>query len=156
MTDAKKPSIKEKLFLIFTLQTSFLIDIFLSTKVSPTTHNVWKSQKKSHSIMRAKRAKLTFSSKNINFDKFLKTWSLRSNSYTRQVTFNKTTKIKWDILDDFHTLCDYEKFGLTDFLVVVSIWRLVFSVDFGTAITLRYRVKAVLVVCHSSEMIFVY
>ena len=61
-------------------------------------HNVWKSQKKSHSTWRAKRATFAFLAyksslkmpKIVNFDEFLKSWSLRSNSVTRQVNFNWT------------------------------------------------------------------
>ena len=48
----------------------------------------------------------------VHFGEFLKTWSLRSNSVTRQVSFNNTKlvenakikKLKCDILDDFQTL----------------------------------------------------
>ena len=62
------------------------------------TNGVWKSQKKSHSTLRAKRATFTFRvnkswlkmSKMVHFGEFLKTWSLRSNSVTRQVSFNRT------------------------------------------------------------------
>ena len=47
----------------------------------------------------------------VNFDEFLKTWNLRSNSVTRQVIFNRTKmvknakieKLKRDILGDFQT-----------------------------------------------------
>ena len=55
-------------------------------------HGVWKSQKKSHSTLRAKRATFTFCvdkkfikkvPKMVNFGEFLKTWSLRSNSVTK-------------------------------------------------------------------------
>ena len=61
-------------------------------------HGVWKSQKKSHSTLRAKRATFTFwmdkswlkMPKVVHFVEFLKTWSLRSNSVTRQVSFNRT------------------------------------------------------------------
>ena len=61
-------------------------------------HGVWKSQKKSHSTLRAKRATFTFwldkswlkMPKMVQFGEFLKTYSLRSNSATRQVTFNMT------------------------------------------------------------------
>ena len=61
-------------------------------------HGVWKSQKKYHSTLRAKRATFTFwvdeswlkMPKMVYFGEFLKTWSLRSNSVTRQVTFNRT------------------------------------------------------------------
>ena len=57
-----------------------------------------KSQGKSHSTLRAKRATFTFwmdkSSlkmlKMVNFSEFLKTWSLQSNSVTRQVNINRT------------------------------------------------------------------
>ena len=62
-------------------------------------HSVWKSQKKSHSTaLRAKRATFTFwvdkrwlkVPKMVHFGEFLKTWSLRSNSVTRQVNFIRT------------------------------------------------------------------
>ena len=61
-------------------------------------HSVWKSQNKSHSTLRAKRATFTFwvdkswlkMPKMVHFCEFLKTWSLRSNSVTRQVSFNRT------------------------------------------------------------------
>ena len=59
---------------------------------------VWKSQKKSNSTLRAKRATFTFwvdksllkMPKMVDFGEFLKIWSLRSNSVTRQVSFNRT------------------------------------------------------------------
>ena len=65
-------------------------------------HSVWKSQKKSHSTLRAKRATFTFwvdnssskMPKMVNFGDFLKTWNLRSNSVTRQVTFNRTKIVR--------------------------------------------------------------
>ena len=50
-------------------------------------------RKKSHSTLRAKRATFTFYleiPKMVHFAEFLKTWSLRSNSVTRQVSFNRT------------------------------------------------------------------
>ena len=61
-------------------------------------HGVWKSQKKSHSTLQAKRATFSFwvdkselkMPKMVHFGEFLKTWSLRSNSVTRQVSFNRT------------------------------------------------------------------
>ena len=46
----------------------------------------------------------------VNFGNFLKTWSLRSNSVTRQITFKmhkkiaQVEKLKCDILRDFQTL----------------------------------------------------
>ena len=48
-----------------------------------------------------------------HFGEFLKTWSLRSNSATRQASFNRTKlvenakiqKFKWDILGDFQMIC---------------------------------------------------
>ena len=57
-----------------------------------------KITEKSHSILRAKRATFTFwvdknslkMPKMVHFDEFLKTWSLRSKSVTRQVCFNRT------------------------------------------------------------------
>ena len=59
------------------------------------THGVWKSQKKPHSTLRAKRTTFTFwvdksLLKMVQFGEFLKTWSLRSNSVTRQVNINRT------------------------------------------------------------------
>ena len=65
-----------------------------NSKVTIPKHGVWKSQKKSHLSLRAKRATFTFLSgqkfiKNGPFSEFLKTWSLRSNSVTRQVNFNR-------------------------------------------------------------------
>ena len=62
--------------------------------------NLRKSQKKSHSTLRAKWTKVNLKiPKTVNFGEFLKTWCLRSNSVTRQVSFNRTkiggkTKIK--------------------------------------------------------------
>ena len=49
----------------------------------------------------------------VHFGEFLKTWSLRSNSVTRKVNFNRTKlvenakikKLKCDILSDFQTMC---------------------------------------------------
>ena len=57
----------------------------------------------------------------VHFGEFLKTWSLRSNSVTRQISINKTQiggkcqieKFKWDIFGDFQILCD-EKWYHTD------------------------------------------
>ena len=75
--------------------------------------------KKSHSTLRAKRACLHFEwtkvHKKCHFEDLLNTWSLRSNSVSRQVTFNRTKiggkcqnwkekKIKCDILSNFQTL----------------------------------------------------
>ena len=77
-----------------------IIDIYVSNETFRATlkHCVWKSQKKSHSTLRAKRATFTFwvdksslkMPKMVHFGVFLKTWSLRSNSVTRQVSFNRT------------------------------------------------------------------
>ena len=61
-------------------------------------HSVWKSQKRSHSTLRAKRATFTFwvdkswlkMPKMVHFGEFLKIWSLRSNRVTRQVSFNRS------------------------------------------------------------------
>ena len=60
-------------------------------------HSVWKSLKKSHSTLRAKRATFTFwvdksewkTPKIVNFGEFLKTWIFRSDSVTRQANFDK-------------------------------------------------------------------
>ena len=64
-------------------------------------HSVWKSQKKSHSTLRAKRDTFTFCvdkiwlkmPKMVNFGEFLKTWSLLPKSVTRQVTFKRTKMV---------------------------------------------------------------
>ena len=61
-------------------------------------HSVWKSQKKYHSTLRAKQATFTFwvdkswfkMPKMVHFGEFLKTWSLRSKSVTRQASFYKS------------------------------------------------------------------
>ena len=76
--------------LVFHLQPSFHNQV--------AKHGVWKSQKKSHSTLRAKRATFTFwvdkselkMPKMVHFDEFLKSWSFRSNSVTRQVSFYRT------------------------------------------------------------------
>ena len=58
--------------------------------------------------------KLTKNSKMVHFGEFLKTWSLRSNSVTRQVSFligqklvenAKIKKFKCDIFSNFQTMC---------------------------------------------------
>ena len=62
-----------------------------------------------------------------NFDEFLKTWSLRSNSVTRQVNFNrtknggnaKTEKLKCDILGDFQTLWK----GCHGLCLISQLWK---------------------------------
>ena len=54
----------------------------------------------------------------VHFGEFLKTWSLQSNSVTRQVNFNRTKvggntkiqKFKWDILGDFQTMWSGRKY----------------------------------------------
>ena len=54
--------------------------------------------KKSHSTLRAKRATFTIcvektslkNAQNTQFDEFLKTYSLRSNSVTKRVSFKRT------------------------------------------------------------------
>ena len=66
--------------------------------------SVWKSHKKSHSTLRAKRATFTFEvdkswlkmPKIIKYSKFLKIWSLRSNSVTREFS-NNFCPIKSDL-----------------------------------------------------------
>ena len=56
----------------------------------PTLHSVWKSQKKSYSTLRAKRATFTF---------WMDKSSLKSPKNRQFGNF------KWDILGDFQTLC---------------------------------------------------
>ena len=89
-------------------------------------HTDWRSQKKSHSSLRAKRATLTFwvdksSSKIGYFSEFSKTWCLRSNSVTRQVNCNKIKicekcqNSKCDIFGHFQTMWVVRK---------KTIWRI--------------------------------
>ena len=66
------------------------------------TISVWQclkiTKKKSHSTLRAKRATFTIcvdktslkNAQNTQFDEFLKTYSLRSNSVTKRVSFKRT------------------------------------------------------------------
>ena len=53
--------------------------------------------------------------KKVHFGKFLKTWSLQSNSVTRQVNFSRTKFIgkyhKWDIWGDFETMYPRSKWS---------------------------------------------
>ena len=61
-------------------------------------HSVWKSPKKSHSTLRAKRATFTFwvDQSLLKMPKManLKSWSLWSNSVTRQVNFDRTKLVE--------------------------------------------------------------
>ena len=69
---------------------------FISIKTS--AKNRFPNEHKYHSRLRAKRATFTFwvdksslkMPKMVHFGEFLKTWSLRSNSVTRHVSFNRT------------------------------------------------------------------
>ena len=68
------------------------------------SHSVWKSQKSLIQYCERSELHLHFMwTKVYKYGQFLKTISLRSNSVTRQVIFNKPKieKIKWDILGDF-------------------------------------------------------
>ena len=75
---------------------ALIMFFFCSTSVC--WHSGWKSEKKSHSTLRMKRATFTFGvdkssltmPKTVNFGEFLKTWKLKSNCVTRQVTFDRT------------------------------------------------------------------
>ena len=61
--------------------------MFLEEKI-PLIHNVWKSEKKYHSILGAKRATFTFwGAKIVHMGEC---WSLWSNSVTRQVNCYRT------------------------------------------------------------------
>ena len=72
--------------------------LFNFCKKISKNHGVWKSQNKSHSTLRAKWAMLTFwmdksklkMPKMVHLGEFLIIWSLRSNSVTRQFSFNRT------------------------------------------------------------------
>ena len=81
-------------------------------------HGVWKSPKSL--ILHCQRSELRLHfewkkvhhkcQKMVNFGEFLKTWSLRSNSGTRPVTFVvqkmvEKAKIKSNILSHFQTIC---------------------------------------------------
>ena len=84
------------------------------------SHSVWKSQKKSHSTLRAKRATFTFlvdkssfkMPKMVNLASFWKTEAFgqtvlpdRSVLIGQKLVENaKIEKFKWDILDDFQTM----------------------------------------------------
>ena len=79
----KNPRIQRKLCGLFHVANSSL------------NHSVWKSLKMSHSTLRATFTfwvdkSLLKMPKMVNFGEFLKTWRLRQNSVTRQVTFNRT------------------------------------------------------------------
>ena len=82
------------------------------------THSVWKSQKKSHSALRAKRATFTFwvAKSSLKMPKMVNLaifWKLVACSqavlpdiFTRQKLVENAgiEKFKWDILSDFETL----------------------------------------------------
>ena len=78
----------------------------------------------------------------VHFGEFLKTWSLRSNSVTRQVIFNRTKiggkcqnwKFKCDILGDFQTLWALLFFASLLFLVPFIFY---FCHNFTTSIFLK-------------------
>ena len=90
---------------------------------------VEKSQKKSHTTLRAKRATFTFwvdnsslkMPKKIHFGEFLKTRILPSNSVTRQFTFNRgkngrkcqNINNQCDILSGFQTFWNYSYYSLS-------------------------------------------
>ena len=91
-------------------------------------HSVWKSQKKSHSTLRAKRATFTFFKSGQKWIKNAKNglfWrvfeSLPSNSVTRQVTFNRekngrkcqNINNQCDILSGFQTFWNYSYYSLS-------------------------------------------
>ena len=91
--------------------------IFSSIFVETFRHSVWKIQKKSHSTL---RAKVTFwgdkswlkMTKMVHFGEFLKSWSSRSDSVTRQklVENAKRQKFKWDIftvLENQQKCCNF-------------------------------------------------
>ena len=64
------------------------INWFLTPWSIRKRHGVWKLQKKSHSTFTFLVNKSWL--KMVNFGAFLKTWSLLSNSVSRQVTLNRT------------------------------------------------------------------
>ena len=99
----RKPKEKNHpgLCLLLSIWVRIIVDIRTKKKKSSfllRNHGVWKSQEKSHSTLRAKRATFTFwvdksslkMPKMVQFGEFLKTCSLRSNRVTRQVSFNRS------------------------------------------------------------------
>ena len=81
---------------IFPKISSFWQGTFATTVDSrfSENHGVWKSQKKSHSTLRAKRAMFTFwvDKSSLKMPKIVNFWKpeLRPNSVTRQVKWNRT------------------------------------------------------------------
>ena len=78
-----------------------VVEILESNVVLVVVHSVWKSQKKSHSKLRAKRATFSFwvgkSSSKMpimrQFGDFLKPWSWWSNSVTKIINFYRTKNL---------------------------------------------------------------
>ena len=80
-------------------ELALYLDVSLSNRSLKNSRTVFANHRKSIiQKWRAKRATFTFwvdkswlkMPKMIHFGEFLKTWSLRSNSVTRQVSFNRT------------------------------------------------------------------
>ena len=117
--------VKERNGILICLPSSLYFFISLESYL----HSGWKSQKKSHSTLRAKRATFTFwvdksslkMPKKIHFGEFLKTRILPSNSVTRQVTFNRekngrkcqNINNQCDILSGFQTFWNYSYYSLS-------------------------------------------
>ena len=94
------------------------------TTMGSTLITGFENHKKYHTTLRAKRATFTFwmhksslkMPKLVHYGEILKTWSLRSNSVTRQAENAKSQKFKWDILNNF--LLDFLIFESSDPTVV--------------------------------------
>ena len=118
-------------------QIAFLFAFWVQlTQLFYDLHGVWKSQKKVSFNNASEASKFTFWVDKswlkmpimVNFGEFLKTWSLRSNSITRQVTFNrikigeKRQKFKCDILSNFQTLWNFDLLDLTPRHTPAWVW----------------------------------
>ena len=101
-------------------------------KKSKYVHAVWKSQKKSHLTMRAKRAMLTFwIDKNklkmpniVHFGEFSKIWSLQSTLLPDRSVLIGQNLVENDKIQEFK--CDI----LSDFQSMWQCWKLLQKVSF--------------------------
>ena len=114
--------------------------VFWGLNIKIWWSHVWKSQKKSHiQHCESSEPRLHFEwtkvhqkcQKLVNFGEFFKTWSLRSNSGTRQITFIvqkivENAKIKCNILSHFQTICHI----LSLFKNCGGSWNATFWVNF--------------------------
>ena len=99
------PNLQGKTITELELETTVFVHILTQYFISiqfTLRNSVWKLFKKSHSKLRAKRASFSLwmyksslkMPKFVLFGQFLKTLSLRSNSVTRHVNFNRTKMVE--------------------------------------------------------------